>query len=69
MLHWKHLPVALTPTPGSPDSFGVFSGSAIAVGKRVYAVYTGTQKSTPDMATIRDGANKMQESQCLAWSR
>jgi beta-fructofuranosidase len=68
MLHWKHLPVALTPTPGGPDSFGCFSGSAIAVGKRVYVVYTGTQESTSDLATIRDGSNKIQESQCLAWS-
>jgi beta-fructofuranosidase len=68
MLHWTHLPLALTPTPGSADSFGVFSGSAIAVGKRVYAVYTGTQKSDDAHATIRDGANNIQEQQCLAWS-
>jgi beta-fructofuranosidase len=68
MLHWKHLPVALTPTVGGPDSFGCFSGSAIAIGKRVYAVYTGTKKSTSDLATIRDGSNNIQESQCLAWS-
>jgi beta-fructofuranosidase len=68
MLHWTHLPVALTPTPDSSDSFGVFSGSAIAVGKRVYAVYTGTKHSGSDLATIRDGANNIQESQCLAWS-
>jgi len=68
MLHWSHLPVALTPTVGSPDAFGVFSGSAIQVGKRVYAVYTGTRESTPELATIRDGENKIQESQCLAWS-
>jgi beta-fructofuranosidase len=72
MLHWQHEPVALTPTPGSPDSFGVFSGSAIAVShgaaKRVYAVYTGTQKSDDAHATIRDGVNNVQESQCLAWS-
>lgn len=68
MLHWTHLPVALTPTPGGPDSFGCFSGSAIAVGKRVYVVYTGTRESTPELATIRDGSNKIQESQCLAWS-
>jgi beta-fructofuranosidase len=68
MLHWKHLPLAFTPTPDSPDSFGCFSGSAIAVGKRVYAVYTGTQHSGADKATIRDGANNIQESQCLAWS-
>jgi len=68
MLHWTHLPVAMTPTPDSPDSFGVFSGSAIQVGQRVYAVYTGTKESTPELATIRDGSNKIQESQCLAWS-
>ena len=68
MLHWAHLPLAFTPTPDSPDSFGCFSGSAIQVGKRVYAVYTGTQKSDDAHATIRDGANNVQESQCLAWS-
>lgn len=68
MLHWKHLPLALIPTPGSPDSYGCFSGSAIRVGKRVYAVYTGTRKSTSELATIRDGNNDIQESQCLAWS-
>ena len=68
MLHWTHLPVALTPTPGGPDSFGCFSGSAIPVGKRVYVVYTGTRESTPQLATIRDGSSRIQESQCLAWS-
>jgi beta-fructofuranosidase len=72
MLHWSHLPVALTPTPDSPDAFGVFSGSALAVREgereRVYAVYTGTKKSSDALATIRDGANNIQESQCLAYS-
>lgn len=24
MLHWSHLPLALTPTPGSPDAYGCF---------------------------------------------
>ena len=68
MLHWTHLPVAMTPTPDSPDSFGVFSGSALRVQKRVYQVYTGTRKSSDELATIRDGANNIQESQCLAYS-
>jgi beta-fructofuranosidase len=68
MLHWTHLPVALTPTPGAPDAYGCFSGSAIVEGERVYVVYTGTKKSGDDLATIRDGANNIQESQCLAWS-
>lgn len=68
MLHWTHRSLAMTPTPGSFDSFGVFSGSALQVGKRVYVVYTGTKESTPELATIRDGQNKIEESQCLAWS-
>jgi beta-fructofuranosidase len=68
MMHWRHLPVALTPTPGGPDSYGCFSGSAIAVGERVYVVYTGTQKSSEALATIRDGQNDIEETQCLAWS-
>jgi beta-fructofuranosidase len=68
MLHWTHLPVAMTPTPDSPDSFGCFSGSAIQVDKRVYFVYTGTKLGPKELATIRDGEDKIVESQCLAWS-
>ena len=68
MIHWKHLPVAFTPAPGGPDAAGCFSGSSIAVGKRVYVVYTGVVESSPDKATIRDGSDKLQESQCLAFS-
>lgn len=68
MIHWKHLPVAMTPTANGPDAFGCFSGSCLAVGQRVYAVYTGVVESTPQKATIRDGSNKLQESQCLAYS-
>jgi len=68
MLHWSHLPLAMTPTPDGPDAYGCFSGSAIQVGSRVYFVYTGTKESTPELATIRDGENRIQESQCLAWS-
>jgi beta-fructofuranosidase len=68
MIHWEHLPVAMTPTPGGPDAAGCFSGSCIAMGDRVYAVYTGVVESTPEKATIRDGSNKLEESQCLAYS-
>ena len=68
MMHWTHLPIALTPTPESPDAFGCFSGSAIPVGKRVYMVYTGTVASTPELATLRDGHSNILETQCLAYS-
>ena len=66
MLHWTHLPLALTPTPNSPDAYGCFSGSALQVENRVYVVYTGTVKSSAALATIH--ADLVQESQCLAWS-
>ncbi len=68
MMRWRHLPVAMTPTPGGPDSYGVFSGSAIAVGERIYVVYTGTQISATALATIRGDAKPIEETQCLAWS-
>ncbi len=68
MLHWKHLPIALEPTPGGDDAYGVFSGSALQVGKRVYALYTATRRSTPELATLKDGGPPIQESQALAWS-
>ena len=67
MMHWTHLPVAMTPTPNSPDSFGCFSGSAITLGSRVFFVYTGVRESTPDRVTIHDGSDKFEESQCLAF--
>jgi beta-fructofuranosidase len=68
MMHWTHLPIALTPTPGSADAFGCFSGSAIPLGKRIYMIYTGTVQSTPELATLRDGHSNILETQCLAYS-
>lgn len=68
MLHWVLLPLALTPTAGSADSFGCFSGSAVQMGGRVYLIYTGTQISAPALATLKDGKIAVQESQCLAYS-
>ncbi len=58
----------MMPTAGGPDAFGCFSGSCIAVGSRVYAVYTGAVESTVAKATVRDGTNTLRESQCLAYS-
>ena len=28
MVHWKHLPVAFSPTPGGPDADGCFTGTS-----------------------------------------
>ena len=68
MIHWTHLPNALRPTPGGPDEAGCFSGSAIAIGKRVYVVYTGVVETSPETATVNDGKHSFREAQCLAWS-
>ncbi len=66
MVHWEHLPVALAPTPGGPDAAGCFSGSALIDQGVVTVMYTGVVKAPESEATIRDGANSLRESQCLA---
>lgn len=68
MVHWTHLPVALAPTPGGPDAAGCFTGSAIADGAKVAVLYTGIVDSSEDKATIKDGAHKYRETQCLAYA-
>ena len=67
MVHWRHLPVALAPTPGSPDAGGCFSGTALSDGGRVAMLYTGVVPAPEDQATIRDGVHSLLESQCLAF--
>jgi beta-fructofuranosidase len=66
MVHWRHLPVAFTPTPGGPDAAGCFSGTAVVDGHRVAVLYTGVVSASEDDATIRDGVNSLRETQCLA---
>ncbi len=68
MVHWRHLPVALAPTPGGPDAAGVWTGSALADGDRVAILYAAVVSASEDEATIRDGAHSLRESQCLAFS-
>jgi len=68
MVHWRHLPVALAPTPGGPDAAGCFSGTAVVDGDRVGVLYTGVVSAPEDEATIRDGANSLKETQCLAFA-
>jgi beta-fructofuranosidase len=65
MVHWRHLPVALAPTPGGPDSSGCFTGTAVAHGDEVVVLYTGVVSAPENEATSRNGANSLRESQCL----
>lgn len=68
MVHWRHLPVALAPTPGGPDAAGCWTGSALADGDRVAILYAAVVSAPENQATIRDGAHSLRESQCLAFS-
>ena len=67
MIYWQHEPIALAPTPGGPDSDGVFSGSAVVDQGKVAVIYTGVAPpSSPRDATLRDGVHTWRETQCLA---
>jgi beta-fructofuranosidase len=68
MIHWKHLPIALAPTPGGPDRDGCFSGSAVDDGGIATFVYTGVSSVIPERATLRDGTHNFREVQLLATS-
>jgi beta-fructofuranosidase len=67
-VHWKHLPIALSPTAGGPDAAGCFSGTSVVDRGVVTVLYTGVVSVPEDQATIRDGTHSFRESQCLATS-
>ena len=71
MIHWRHEPIAISPTPNGPDRDGVFSGSAILDPSlnhgRPSVIYTAVAPPTSDAeATLRDGVHVWRETQCLA---
>jgi beta-fructofuranosidase len=68
MIHWRHLPVALAPTPGWDDADGCFTGSAVDDHGTVAVLYTGVKSCAPEQATLRDGVHNFRETQCLATS-
>jgi beta-fructofuranosidase len=69
MIHWKHLPIALAPTPGWADADGCFTGSAVNDRGTVTFIYTGVKTDAPAQATLRDGSHNFREVQCLATSK
>lgn len=68
MIHWKPLPVTLTPTPGGYDQEGCFSGSAVDDRGTATILYTGVKTVPPEQATLSDGTHNFLEVQCLATS-
>ena len=59
LLHWKHLPIALTPGDEF-DKDGCFSGSSIVKDGRLYVFYTGF--------IFDEDPEKIIQQQCLAYS-
>jgi beta-fructofuranosidase len=68
MIHWRHMPIALAPTPGWDDADGCFTGSAVDDGGTATVVYTGVKSVPAEQATLRDGSHNFRETQCLATS-
>jgi beta-fructofuranosidase len=68
MIHWRHLPIALAPTPGWDDADGCFTGSAVNDNGIAAILYTGVKSVPPELATLRDGQHNFREVQCLATS-
>jgi beta-fructofuranosidase len=67
MIHWKHEPVAISPTHGGPDQAGVFSGSAVTDNGKLTVIYTGVEPPpSQSEATLKDGVHTWRETQCLA---
>jgi beta-fructofuranosidase len=68
MIRWKHMPVALAPTPDGDDQDGCFTGSAVDDRGTATVVYTAVKSVAPDQATLRDSTHNFLETQCLATS-
>ncbi len=66
MVHWRHQPIALAPTPGWHDGDGCFSGSAVVHNGVPTLIYTGIQAAPPELVTIHDSGAKYRETQLLA---
>ncbi len=54
LLHWKHLPIALAPTPGGPDKDGCFTGCMVIDNGKPTIIYTGVRPEVQCLATSTD---------------
>jgi beta-fructofuranosidase len=68
MVHWKHLPLALSPTPGGPDADGCFTGTSLVHEGKVVVLYTGVVAVPLGQATNKGGPQSLRETQCLVTS-
>lgn len=54
MIHWRHMPIALAPTPHGPDKDGCFSGCAVDNQGVPTIIYTGVSPEVQCLATSDD---------------
>lgn len=54
LVHWRHLPIALAPTPGGPDEDGCWTGCAVDYDGIPALVYTGVFPQTVCVAKSGD---------------
>ncbi len=67
LVHWQHMPIALTPTPSGYDSYGTFTGGVLPGTQGVGTIiYTGVTKVPREQETIRNEG--LREVQCIAIS-
>jgi beta-fructofuranosidase len=66
LVHWRDLPLALSPTPGSADESGVWSGCAVDDDGTASVLYTGVRRApdgtlaqVPFLATSTDNELRM----------
>ncbi len=64
LVHWQHMPKALTPSGDSCDSYGTFTGSVLPGGPGAGIIYTGVTKVPRSQETIRNEG--LREVQCIA---
>jgi beta-fructofuranosidase len=55
LVHWRHLPIALAPTPGGPDKDGCFSGCTVVDQGVPTIIYTGVSPEVQCIARSDDG--------------
>lgn len=67
LVHWRHLPIALAPTPGGPDQDGVFSGCAVDDNGVPTIVYTGVHR--PDQLVCLATAADPTDPDLVAWHK
>lgn len=61
MVHWRHLPIAMSPTPHGPDAEGVWSGCAVDDNGEPTVIYTGVKPEAQCLAISHDSLQTLRK--------